>query len=71
VPEFVGFRFALSYRDVEALVAERGITADHFTIYRRVARFTPLLVDAARPCLHTRGADGSSTTHTSISPVST
>jgi transposase-like protein len=28
-------RFALSYRDLEALLAERGIEVDHTTIYRR------------------------------------
>ena len=33
-------RYGLSYRDVEELLAERGITVDHVTIYRR-ARFTP------------------------------
>jgi transposase, IS6 family len=27
-------RFALSYRDVEELLAERGIEVDHVTIYR-------------------------------------
>jgi IS6 family transposase len=43
-------RYGLSYRDVEELLAERGIEADHVTIYRWVQRFTPLLVDAARPC---------------------
>jgi transposase, IS6 family len=36
-------RFGLSYRDVEELLAERGIEADHVTIYRWVQRFTPLL----------------------------
>jgi transposase, IS6 family len=36
-------RFALSYRDVEELLAERGIEVDHTTIYRWVQRFTPLL----------------------------
>jgi transposase, IS6 family len=34
-------RFALSYRDVEELLAERGIEVDHVTIYRWVLRFTP------------------------------
>ena len=43
-------RYGLSYRDVEELLAERGIEADHVTIYRWVQRFTPLLVDAAKPC---------------------
>jgi hypothetical protein len=45
-------RFGLSYRDVEKLVAERGIEVDHVTVYRWVLRFTPLLVEAARPCRH-------------------
>ena len=31
----------LSYRDVEELLAERGIAVDHVTIYRWVQRFTP------------------------------
>jgi len=30
----------------------RVIEVDHVTIYRRVQRFTPLLIDAARPCRH-------------------
>jgi IS6 family transposase len=45
-------RFGLSYRDVEELLAERGVEVDHVTIYRWVQRFTPLLADAARPCRH-------------------
>jgi transposase-like protein len=62
---FVGYRFppevillavrwylrcGLSYRDVEELLAERGVEVDHVTIYRWVQRFTPLLIEAARPC---------------------
>ena len=43
-------RFGLSYRDVEELLAERGVEVDHVTIYRWVQRFTPLLTEAARPC---------------------
>ena len=65
--EFAGFRFppdvigvavrwylryGLSYRDVEELLAERGIVADHVTVYRWVQHFTPLFIDAARPCRH-------------------
>src|SRR5512132_2682688 len=45
-------RFGLSYRDVEELLAERGVAVDHVTIYRWVQRFTPLLAEAARPCRH-------------------
>jgi transposase-like protein len=48
-------RFALSYRDVEELLAERGIEVDHTTVYRWVQRFTPLLTEAARPCRHAVG----------------
>ncbi|MCK9905073.1 transposase [Parafrankia colletiae] len=48
-------RFALSYRDVEELLTERGLDVDHVTIYRWVQRFTPLLVEAARPCRHRPG----------------
>src|SRR5918997_748481 len=48
-------RYALSYRDVEELLAERGIPVDHVTVYRWVQRFTPLLIDAARPCRHAAG----------------
>ena len=48
-------RYGLSYRDVEELLVERGIEVDHVTVYRWVQRFTPLLVDAARPCRHAVG----------------
>ena len=48
-------RYGLSYRDLEELLAERGIEADHVTVYRWVQRFTPLLIDAARPCRHSVG----------------
>ena len=48
-------RFGLSYRDVEELLAERGVEVDHVTVYRRVQRFMPLLAEAARPCRHAVG----------------
>jgi transposase-like protein len=48
-------RFGLSYRDLEELLAERGVEVDHVSIYRWVLRFTPLLADAARPCRHRVG----------------
>ena len=41
-------RYGLSYRDVEELLAERGVEVDHVTVYRWVQRFTPQLADAAR-----------------------
>jgi transposase-like protein len=67
---FTGFRFpaevivvavrwylhyGLSDRDVEELLAERGIEVDHVTVYRWVQRFTPLLADAARFARHSPG----------------
>jgi len=48
-------RYGLSYRDLEELLAERGIEVDHVTLFRWVRRFTPLLIDAARPCRHSVG----------------
>jgi transposase-like protein len=48
-------RFGLSYRDVEELLAERGIEVDHVSVYRWVQRFTPLRAAAARPCRHAVG----------------
>ena len=48
-------RYGLSYRDVEELLAERGIEVDHVSLFRWVQRFTPLLLDAARPCRHAVG----------------
>src|SRR5271165_1345616 len=34
-------RFSLSYRDVEELLAERGLQADHVTVWRWVQRYAP------------------------------
>jgi IS6 family transposase len=41
-------RFGLSYRDVEELLAERGIEVDHVSIYRWVHRFAPEFAEASR-----------------------
>jgi len=41
-------RFGLSYRDVEELLAERGVDVDHVSIYRWVQRFAPEFAEAAR-----------------------
>jgi transposase, IS6 family len=48
-------RYSLSYRDMEELLAERGIEVDHVTVYRWVQRFTPLFAEAARPLRHATG----------------
>ena len=41
-------RFSLSYRDVEELLAERGLHADHVTIWRWVQRYAPELQRSLR-----------------------
>ena len=48
-------RYGLSYRDVEELLAERGVCVDHVTVYRWVQRFTPEFVEAARSRRHCPG----------------
>ena len=67
---FTGFRFppevirivvrwylrcGQSYRDLEELLAERDIEVDHVNLFGWVQRFTPILVDAAKPCRHSVG----------------
>ncbi len=49
-------RYGLFYRDVEELLAERGIVVDHVTIYRWVQAFTPVFIDAARLARHAAGS---------------
>jgi transposase-like protein len=48
-------RFGLSYRDLQDLLAERGVEVDHVTLYRWVQHFSPLAVEAAGPCRHSAG----------------
>ena len=58
-------RYGLSYRDVEELLAERGMTVDHVTINRWVRRFTLQFVWTARTRRRVCPATGgSSTRHT-------
>jgi len=40
---YMKLRFTLSYRDVEELLKDRGISVDHATIQRWVVKFTPYL----------------------------
>ena len=44
-------RFSLSYRDVEELLAERGLHADHVTVWRSVQRYAPEFQRRLRPRL--------------------
>jgi transposase-like protein len=48
-------RFGLSYRDVEELLAERGVEVDHVSVYRWVQRFAPEFAEAARARQHIVG----------------
>ena len=40
--------FKLSYRDLEEMMAERGVSVDHATINRWVVKFAPMLAARAR-----------------------
>src|SRR6266700_1900825 len=44
-------RYALSYRDLEEMMQERGLFVDHTTIYRWVQHHAPELEKRARPHL--------------------
>src|SRR5271165_1431569 len=44
-------RFSLSYRDVEELLAERGLLVDHVTVWRWVQRYAPQIQRRLRPRL--------------------
>jgi hypothetical protein len=49
-------RYGLSCRDVEELMAERGVLVDHVTIHRWVQRFIPILAQTARCTRHGIGS---------------
>src|SRR6478736_8842028 len=51
-------RFSLSYRDVEELLAERGLRADHVTVWRWVQRYGPELERRLRRRLKRRSIAG-------------
>ena len=44
-------RYCLSYRDLEEMMAERGLNLDHTTIYRWVQQYAPELAQRCRPHL--------------------
>ena len=54
-------RYGLSCRDVEELLAERGIEVDHVTLFRWVHHFTPLLIEPPVQSAIQSGTDGSQT----------
>jgi transposase, IS6 family len=41
-------RYSLSYRDLEEMMAERGLSVDHSTIARWVSRYAPILNERMR-----------------------
>jgi putative transposase len=45
---FFYVRYTVSYRDLEEIMAERGVIVDHATLNRWVAKYSPLIADTAR-----------------------
>lgn len=45
---FFYLRYAVSYRDLEEILAERGVTVDHATLNRWVVKFSPLIAARAQ-----------------------
>lgn len=52
---FFYVRYAVSYRDLEEIMAERGIAVDHATLNRWVVKYSPLIACVA----HRRKSKGS------------
>ena len=55
-------QFPISYRDLEAMLADRGVAVDHVSLYRWVQRFAPELEKRLRRHLrrhrHVDAGDG-------------
>jgi IS6 family transposase len=49
--------FPISYRDLELMLADRGVTVDHTTIYRWIQAYAPEIEKRIRP--HLRLSNGS------------
>lgn len=45
---FFYLRYTVSYRDLEEIMAERGVTVDHATLNRWVANYSPAIANNAR-----------------------
>lgn len=45
---FFYLRYAVSYRDLEEILVERGVTVDHATLNRWVVKFAPLIAARAQ-----------------------
>ncbi len=53
-------RYALSYRNLEEMMAERGIEVDHSIINRWVLKYAPQLDKRIRPHLRATNETGAS-----------
>jgi transposase-like protein len=49
-------RYQLSYRDLEEMMRERGLSVDHTTVFRWVQRYAPEINKRIRPHLNMSGA---------------
>lgn len=51
---FFYVRYTVSYRDLEEIMAERGVVVDHATLNRWAGKYSPLIAETARrrkaPC---------------------
>ena len=57
-------RYALSYRDLKEMAAERGLSIERSTIYRWVQEYSPELEKRIKPYLRTTNDCGSWMKHT-------
>ena len=49
---FFYVRYGVSYRDLEEIMAERGVEIDHATLNRRVVKFSPTLLEFRPQACH-------------------
>jgi putative transposase len=47
---FFYVRYAVSYRDLEEILAERGVAVDHATLNRWVVKYSPLIAAFCMRC---------------------
>jgi len=45
---FFYVRYAVSYRDLEGILAERSVAVDHATLNRWVVKYSPLIAENAQ-----------------------
>jgi transposase-like protein len=62
-------RYSLTYRDLEEIMAERGLSVDHVTIWRWVQRYAPVLISGFASNCDGRIGPGGSTRRTSRLPA--